>query len=125
MDPQARAERRRKAIALATATRLTLDELASAFMAGAAPLEAVLCDVEREALERIRGARQGDPSAPRGYRVGLAQLQSTLRGVRSAHAVGDSIALRGELANLAAKATVWASDLPVPVERRTRPKAAA
>jgi hypothetical protein len=124
MDPHARAERRRKAIELATATRLTRDEPASTFMAGAAPLEAVLCDVEREALDRIRGDGRGDPTEPWGYRVGLPQLQATLAGVRSAHAAGDRVALRGELVNFAAQATVWACDLPALIGRRTRAKAA-
>ena len=61
----------------------------------------------------------GEPAEPPILRAG------TLAGVRSAHAVGDAIALRGELVSLAAQATRWASDLPVPIQRRTRAEAAA
>lgn len=104
--------RRCKAIKLATADALNRDVPASALLHSASPLEAVILDVEREALER-------------DYQAGILQLQSTLAGVRSAHAVGDRIALRGELVNLAAQAATWASQLPVPIERRVRAKAAA
>jgi hypothetical protein len=84
-----------------------------------------MCDIQREAIERLWGDCRGNPSQPQGYRAGSLQLQSTMAGVRSAHAAGDRIALRGELINLAAQAIVWASELPAPIERRTRSKAAA
>jgi hypothetical protein len=103
---------RRKAIKLATADTLNRDVPASALMPSASPLEAVMLDVEREALKR-------------DYLAGLLQLQSTVAGVRSAHAAVDEFALRGELVNLAAQAIRWASELPVPIRRRPHAKAAA
>jgi hypothetical protein len=124
MDPHARAERRRKAIALATAAPVNRDTPASAFMS-VPPLDAAIIDLQREALERAWGDGRGDPSEPQGYKVGFLQLRATLAGVRSAHTEGDSAALRGELVNLAAQAAVWASALPVPMRRRTRANAAA
>jgi hypothetical protein len=101
------------------------DQPASVFLRSATPVQRVICDVEREAIERARGDGRGQPREAKGYRVGLAQLEATLAGVYAAHAAGDSIALRGELVNLAAQAAVWASELPVPGERRARAKAAA
>jgi hypothetical protein len=117
--------RRRKAIELATAAPVNRDTPASAFMHSAGSMDAVMCDVQREATDRVWGDGRGNPSEPQGYRVGLLQLQATLEGVRSAHAAGDRVALRGELVALASQAVVWASDLPAPIKRRTRAKAAA
>jgi hypothetical protein len=125
MDAHDRAEKRRKARERAAATSLGSVQPASVCMHSASPLEAAMCDVEREALERRRGDGRGQPREPNGYRVGLAQLEATLAGVSAAHEAGDPVALRGELVNLAAQSTVWASELPVPIERRARAKAAA
>ena len=91
----------------------------------AGSMDAVMCDVQREATDRVWGEGRGDPSEPRGFKVGFPQLAATLAGVRSAHAAGDRVALRGELVALASQAVVWASDLPAPIKRRTHAKAAA
>jgi hypothetical protein len=125
MDAHERAEERRKARERATATGPRRDHPASVFLGSGSPLEAVMCDVEHAALERIRGDGRGQPRGPQGYRVGVAQLEATMAGVRAAHAGGDQIGLRGELVNLAAQAAEMAAQQPVPIQRRARANAAA
>jgi hypothetical protein len=102
-----------RARARADANAVGGDEVASAFSAarGASSLEAVLVDVERALLDRVAGDGRGQPQAPQGYLVGLAQLEATLAGAAAADAAGDAIALRGELVNLAAQSAEWAHRL--------------
>lgn len=80
------------------------DVAASAFLDDPEALEAVVCDVEREAGE------QRQPTS-------LTLLHARLDGVAAAHAAGDRAGLRGELVALAAAAAVWAARLPRPLTR--------
>ncbi len=81
------------------------DRPASVYLEDATALEAVLCDVEREAGD----LRQ---------RVTLLYLDTRLAAVVDAASGGEPEDLRGELVLLAAAASERAARLPRPVRRR-------